>query len=74
MASGQAIIEFIVLTALFMLLLAGAAKNIPLTFESATPYLGGQVEARLQTGVGFAQSQQSWETPKSNPRGGMRDL
>ncbi|MBK9293493.1 MAG: hypothetical protein IPM57_03475 [Oligoflexia bacterium] len=72
--SGQALTEFIILTAIFMALLAGIATKLPVTFKSATPYLGGQVEARLQTGVGFARTpgQTSWSEP-IRPKGGLRD-
>lgn len=73
-AAGQALTEFVILTAIFMVLLAGIAQKLPVTLKSATPYLAGQVEARLQTGVGFArtQNQGSWSTP-IKPKGGMRD-
>ncbi len=73
-AAGQAIIEFLLLTVVFMLLLAGIAKQMPITMKEATPYLGGQVEARLQTGVGFSQTsgQGRWSAPLK-PKGGLHD-
>ena len=72
-SAGQAIIETVILTAIFMLLVAAVAQKLPLTFSETTPYLGSQVEARLQTGVGFSQGsgQATWSKP-INPKGGMR--
>ena len=75
--SGQALIEFLLLTAIFMLLLAGVAQKLPVTVNSATPILGGQVEARLQTGVGFSQvsNARTWTAPeKAGGKGGMHDM
>jgi hypothetical protein len=71
-SAGQAIIETVILTAIFMLLVAAVAQKLPLTFSEATPYLGSQVEARLQTGVGFSQSNLSGWSKPLNPKGGMR--
>lgn len=72
-SAGQALIETIILTAIFMLLVAGVAKNLPLTFETATPVLAAQVESRLQTGVGFSkqQNKNTWARPVA-PKGGMK--
>ena len=73
--AGQALIEFVILTAIFMLLLAGVAKKMPVTVNTATPYLGAQVEARLQTGVGFVRSANysTWSGPtrQGEVKGGM---
>jgi hypothetical protein len=74
-AVGQTLIEFLLLTMIFVVLIAGIARKIPITFSRATPYLGGKVEQRLETGRGFALNSSGndlWIKP-TNPKGGMRD-
>ncbi len=73
-AAGQALTELIILLAIFVVLLSSLAKNLPITLKDTTPYLNGQVEARLQTGVGFAKTggQGTW-SPSIGPKGGIKD-
>ncbi len=73
-AAGQALIEVVILLALFTLFLMPVAKKLPVTLSKATPYLSGQVEGRLQTGVGFSQTQgQGTWSPPVRPKGGVHD-
>jgi hypothetical protein len=56
------LIEFVLITALFMVLIAGVAQKIPVTLSDAAPYLGGKLEVRLETGGGF-KSAGKWIAP-----------
>jgi hypothetical protein len=67
-AAGQVLVEYLLLASIFLLLIAGISKEIPVTFSRATPFLGGKIEQRLQTGAGFAQG--SWKPPVK-PKGGV---
>ena len=77
-AAGQALIEFLLLTLIFVVLIAGIIRKIPITFSKSTPVLAGQIESRLETGHGFALSDPSggsadaWMSPIT-PKGGMKD-
>ncbi len=70
-AAGQVLVEYILLAALFMLFIGMISKQIPLTFKDATPYLGGKVELRLETGQGFANAQKgnAWNPPVKSKGG-----
>ena len=70
-AAGQVLVEYLLLASIFILLIAGIAKDIPLTFKTSTPFLGGKIERRLQTGGGFASSTE-WKKP-IRPKGGVGD-
>ena len=67
-AAGQALLEFILISSIFLILVATVIRKIPTTFSQATPFLGGKIEQRLQTGVGFADAN-NWSL-KSKPKGG----
>jgi hypothetical membrane protein len=67
-AAGQTLVEFVLLTGIFLILIGVVAKKVPLTFSSATPYLGGKIQQRLETGGGFAGA--AWSTPLK-PKGGV---
>jgi hypothetical protein len=75
-AAGQALIEFLLLTVIFVVLIAGIARQIPVTFSKASPYLAGRIEQRLETGHGFAadpiDGNDAWSAPTS-PKGGIKD-
>ncbi len=60
-AAGQVLVEYILLAAIFMLFIGMVSKQIPLTFKEATPYLGGKIEQRLETGGGFSSG--FWQPP-----------
>jgi hypothetical protein len=70
-AAGQTLVEFILLTALFLIFIGKVARDLPITFSGATPYLGAQVQDRLQTGGGFTRSG-DWSKP-IGPKGGVKD-
>jgi hypothetical protein len=61
-AAGQILVEFLLLMAIFILVVAAVVRKIPFTFDSATPYLAGKIEQRLQTGKGFGQGP-VWQPP-----------
>jgi hypothetical protein len=64
------LVEFVLITALFLVLIAGVARKIPVTFGEAAPYLGGKLEVRLETGSGF-KGANAWRQPLQ-PKGGSR--
>ncbi len=66
-AAGQALVEFVLLTAIFLIFIGVVAKKVPLTFSSATPFLGGKIQQRLETGGGFAGG--AWSTPLKSKGG-----
>jgi len=66
-AAGQALVEFVLLTAIFLTFIGVIAKKVPLTFSSATPYLGGKIQQRLETGGGFAKG--AWAVPVKSKGG-----
>ena len=70
-AAGQALVEFVLLMAIFLVVVASIAKDIPLTFKGASPYLAMKLEQRLQTGAGFGNGQ-VWQAPKA-PKFGVTD-
>ena len=73
-AAGQALIEFLLLTIIFLVIVVAIAKEIPITFSKATPFLGGKIEQRLETGRGFAIDKSNggeiWKDPVQ-PKGGV---
>jgi hypothetical protein len=69
-AAGQALIEYVLLLAVFLLLIARIAQSIPSTFSSASPYLGAKIEQHLETGNGFHANGQ-WLSPYG-PKGGVK--
>lgn len=66
-AAGQAILEYLLLMAIFALFLGKIIQSIPSTFSSASPYLGAKIETRLESGNGFAGAGM-WKPP-ANPDG-----
>ena len=76
-AAGQALVEFLLLTLIFLAIVVAIAKEIPLTFSKATPYLGGKIEQRLQTGRGFSLNKTNggdiWHDA-AKPKGGVTNL
>ena len=68
-AAGQVLVEYLLLAAVFIILVAGVAKQIPLTFNNSTPVLGAKIEQRLETGSGFNRG--DWKKP-NNPVGGIK--
>lgn len=71
-AAGQALLEFVLLTFLFLLLIASVIRYVPNTFSESTPYLGARVQDRLETGGGYARERGGWQLPAST-KGGMKD-
>jgi len=69
-AAGQVLLEFILLAVVFLLIVAKISKNIPLTFSSASPSLGGKIEQRLETGSGYFVQGGTWDYP-IKPKGGV---
>jgi len=69
-AAGQILVEALLLMAIFLILVGSIARQIPFTFSSASPYLAGKMEQRLQTGGGFSAG--AWQGPV-NPKGGVKD-
>ncbi|MCC6278198.1 MAG: hypothetical protein IT289_09820 [Oligoflexia bacterium] len=70
-AAGQTLVEFVLLTALFLIFVGKVARDLPLTFSGATPYLGAKLQGRLQTGAGFTRGG-DWQRPV-RPKGGVKD-
>ena len=72
-AAGQAILEYLVLMAIFAFFLGAIIHRIPETFDTASPYLGAKLETRLQTGGGFAGTN-TWAPPiNKDGKGGAAD-
>ena len=74
-AAGQVLVEFLLLTILFLMLIAGISKEIPLTFSKATPFLGFNIQTALETGHAFSLKPggaPAWSAPVS-PKGGLKD-
>ncbi len=69
-AAGQVLLEYVLLMAVFVLLIARLAQSVPTTFAKASPYLGGKIEQRLETGNGF--SLNSWKAPVA-AKGGVKE-
>ena len=74
-AAGQAILEYLVLMALFAFFLGALIHKIPGTFNTASPYLGAKIETRLETGAGFAgRTESTWKPPvNKDGKGGAKD-
>jgi hypothetical protein len=71
-AAGQAILEYLVLMALFAFFLGAIIHKIPDTFNSASPYLGAKIETRLESGQGFA-GDGTWKPPvNKDGKGGAK--
>jgi hypothetical protein len=66
-AAGQAILEYLLLLAIFVLFLGKIIHSIPETFSSASPFMGAKIETRLETGHGFS-GDGIWKPP-TNPQG-----
>lgn len=72
-AAGQAILEYLVLMAIFAFFLGAIIHKIPGTFNSASPYLAAKIETRLETGAGFS-GPGMWKPPTNkNGKGGAKD-
>ncbi len=72
-AAGQVLIEYILLMAVFLLLIAKVSVKIPDTFAKASPYLGAKIEQRLETGNGFSTDAAGFWRPPIGPKGGVKD-
>jgi len=72
-AAGQVLIEYILLMAVFLLLIAKVSAKIPDTFSKASPYLGAKLEQRLETGKGFSDDSGGWWLPPISTKGGVKD-
>lgn len=75
-AAGQALVEFLLLSIIFLAIVVAIAKEIPITFSKSTPYLGGKIEQRLETGRGFSVNKQNggdiWKNA-IQPKGGVKN-
>lgn len=77
-AVGQVLVEFLLITLVFLVIVVSIAKEIPITFSKASPYLGGKIEKRLETGRGFSVDKRNggdiWKDPVNKIKGGVKDL
>jgi hypothetical protein len=71
-AAGQVLIEYILLMAVFLLLIAKVSVKIPDTFAKASPYLGAKIEQRLETGKGYSDYSPGFWQPPLAPKGGVK--
>jgi hypothetical protein len=67
--AGQALLELLLIGVIFLFFTVSVLNKVPLTFSKASPYLGGKIQSRLETGSGF---RGNWIAPVK-PAGGMRD-
>ena len=66
---GQTLVEFMLLSSIVLMVALYIAPRIPVTFNLATPFLGGKIEYRIETGRGY---KPGWEKPLRSP-GGFTD-